>query len=224
MEVNPQLQESETLTASSIAHNINQMLQVISHCAELLAIGPSEEVLNDLQKANQEAARYTRQLIELGRSKKPHDLPLVDLSELVRDLEPLLVRLVGGSADLEINLECTLVQGDGNELRQMLLNLVTNAAESYVDRSGPVRIWVRAQEQAAELVVQDEGCGIDPELVTHVFQPFVSSKRNNGRGLGLSQVSAAVSRHRGKLEIDSQPGRGTTFRVRLPQQRRYSSP
>lgn len=224
MEVNPQLQESETLTASSIAHNINQMLQVISHCAELLAIGPSEEVLNDLQKANQEAARYTRQLVELGRSPSPRELSLVDLSELVRELEPLLARLVGGAARLEIHLERTLIQADGNELRQLLLNLVTNAAESYSDASGPVRIWVRAQGRAAELVVQDEGCGIEPELVAQVFQPFVSSKSKSGRGLGLSQVSAAVSRHCGHLKVESQPGRGTTFRVSLPQECKYSRP
>mgnify|MGYP001081385500 CR=1 FL=1 len=212
------------MTVCSIAHNINQMLQVISHCAELLSESSSSDILSDLQRANQEAARYTGQLMAFGQAQSSGEMPLIDLSELLRDLEPLLLRLVGGAGKLEMSLEQALVRADDNELRQMVLNLVINAAESYANSSGPVRIWVRGQNQEAELIVQDEGCGIAPELVNQIFRPFVSSKRKSGRGLGLSQVSSTVSRHRGALDVESQPGRGTTFRVRLPQECRYSKP
>jgi len=102
------------------------------------------------------------------------------------------------------------------QLKQVFLNLVVNAAQA-MEEGGTVRVSVRAEDGSVVVSVRDDGCGIPPELIDRIFDPFFTTKRvGEGTGLGLGIAHQIVESHGGEIEVDSAPGRGTVFRVRLP--------
>ena len=123
----------------------------------------------------------------------------------------------------EIRLHCSgpvIAPVNPQEIKQVVLNLLTNALDS-LEENGSVQVEVRRSDAAAELTVTDNGCGMTPEVLEHVFEPFFTRrKEGQGTGLGLSISYRIVADHGGQLEAQSPgPGQGATFRVRLPLQR-----
>ncbi len=108
------------------------------------------------------------------------------------------------------------VEGDAARLKQALWNLLNNALEASAG-TGRIRITLTADydNQMAVLKVQDFGCGVPPEMTDRIFEPFTTTK-DRGTGLGLSMVLSVVREHNGTIEMESPPGSGTTFTVRLP--------
>jgi CheY-like chemotaxis protein/two-component sensor histidine kinase len=161
----------------------------------------------------------------------------LDLSQLVLETLELLRAAVAKKGDLDLDLADDLpaIEGDGTQVRQVLLNLVTNAAEALPDEGGSIRIRTRVCHTVAEelagafgtadpepgeylvLEVSDTGQGIEESRVLRVFEPFFTSKASgSGRGLGLAAVLGIVRAHRGVIQLESEPGVGTTFRVLVP--------
>src|SRR5690606_4727048 len=144
----------------------------------------------------------------------------LDLAELVRDtvrvfgqdrsLAGVAVELVG-----EEDLPAVEMEGDAAKLRQVLWNLLRNAAEAAGRGGGRVRVELRRGDDEAQVRVEDDGPGIPPEHRDRLFEPFFTTKAR-GTGLGLATVHSLVTDHRGTIEVDSDPGRGTCFPVRLP--------
>jgi two-component system, cell cycle sensor histidine kinase and response regulator CckA len=158
---------------------------------------------------------------------------VLDLNEVIAELQRLLQRLIG--ADIEFS--CTLadqplpVRADRGQLEQVLMNLVVNARDAMPDggrldvRTAPERVTARdagrypgvERGSWALVEVSDTGCGMDHEVLSRAFEPFFTTKEpSRGTGLGLSTVYGIVSRGRGHILVDSEPGRGTRFRVLLP--------
>ena len=136
----------------------------------------------------------------------------------------LLHRRPVDHADKEFRVECDLAEDlpvallDLTALHRCLLNLLSNAIDAVPDEGGVVRFITRRHpdERAIRVAVADNGCGIDPELLPTIFDVFVSTKGSRGTGLGLAVVQKLVEEHGGRVDIDSEPGKGSTVTLVLP--------
>ncbi len=223
--------------AGGVAHDFNNLLTAILGYAELLLHGlppgdPTREGLEEIKRAAERAASLTQQLLAFGR-KQLLQPAVVDLNALVHETQKMLRRLI--PEDIEIRLELDPdtrpVRADPTQTQQVLVNLVLNARDAmprggviiistgndHLSRS-EVRRWsdVRPGHYAV-LTVSDTGCGMDPATLARVFEPFFTTKvQGKGTGLGLATAYGIVKQSGGHIEVESEPGQGTTFRVYLP--------
>jgi two-component system cell cycle sensor histidine kinase/response regulator CckA len=237
-----QRHESIALLAGGIAHDFNNLLTGILGFtslarAEVPGGAPAADYLDQVEQSTRRAADLCRQMLAYAGRGKVIVEP-VDLNPLLRDLEPLLRALVPPAVALRFDLADDLprVSADASQLRQLVLNLVTNAGDALPDRSGTITLRtgqgdfpplatvapLRAEGTppagpAVWLRVEDTGTGIAPEIRDRIFDPFFTT-RFVGRGLGLSAVLGIVRAHRGALTVESTPGRGSAFAVFLPGQ------
>lgn len=223
--------------AGGVAHDYNNMLGVILANADLAlyqmeGIRPERKYLEEIIKAARHSADLTRQMLAFAR-RQPVDPQEVDLNGSVADLLGVLGRLAGDRIELEWTPgdDLWLAQVDPTQLEQVLTNLVANARDAI---QGPGRIvlatanatlldgdrqaWGGAESgEYVVLSVADTGCGMPPELVPNIFEPFFTTKPSGrGTGLGLAMVHGIVKQHQGALLVESEPGRGSTFRVLFP--------
>ena len=206
--------------ASGVAHDFNNLLTVIRSASEgLREVVPegtpeAPELLDDLDAATSRAVLMTRQLLSFGR---PHDAALapVDVGPLVRDLEPMLRRLVGASITVEVEVACgAVVLASRVGFEQILLNLAVNARDA-MPKGGVLALSLGVEGAHAVLRVRDTGTGMDAATQARIFAPFFSTKAT-GTGLGLATVSDLVRRFGGSIHVASAPGAGATFTIRLP--------
>ena len=239
-----ELQRLESLgsLAGGIAHDFNNLLSVIRGNARLALDELSEgrkpdglaRRLERIHGATEYAASLTDQMLAYARKSAVNVEPL-DLSALVDKMEELLHATVGDHCVLERELasDLPMAQGDAKLIQQVLLNLVINASDSLTSSSGRVRIRTGRTELDAAglrgafaaddarpgryvvLEVSDEGSGMDPETSRRIFEPFFTTKVE-GRGLGMAAVLGIVQLHHGAIQLESELGRGSTFRVLLP--------
>jgi PAS domain S-box-containing protein len=217
--------ESLGLLASGVAHDFNNLLVGILGNAELAlrrAGGDRllRECLEEVQHAGDRASGLVKQILAFaGRERIAAER--VDLRALVADTLELLRLALPERAkvDWAEPAEPAWVDGDPTQLRQVLMNLVTNACEALPEEGGWVRIRVTPVEGADSpqlaLEVSDSGCGVDPSALSQIFDPFFTTK-GAGRGLGLAVAHGVVRAHGGTLQVDSAVGRGTRMRVTLP--------
>jgi two-component system NtrC family sensor kinase len=178
-------------------------------------------ISNYLQLIQKEAFRckeITEKLLDFSRIG-PLQRQDTDLGELVQDMVDML-RHLGKYQQKQVeysHTERVVASVNPQEIKQVVLNLLTNGLDS-VGEEGTVRIDVRARGEYAELTFSDDGCGMEPEVLRHVFEPFFTRRRGGqGTGLGLSITYRIVADHGGTIEAESAgSGRGATFRVRLP--------
>ena len=231
--------ESLGVLAGGIAHDFNNLLAVVLARSELCLqqLGPGNthaEHLAIIRDTALEARMLTRQLLSYA-GKGQFLLATLDLNEIVGSISQLLrastskgIRLL-----LELWSEVIPVRGDRTQIRQIVLNLVTNAAEAIGERTGTIHVRTGLAEvdevalreaclasnlrsgRYAFLEVEDDGCGISEELRSRLFDPFFTTKFS-GRGLGLAAVLGIVKSHAGTILLHSCPGRGSSFRVLLP--------
>ncbi|HJZ50436.1 MAG TPA: response regulator [Roseiflexaceae bacterium] len=235
--IQSQKMESIGRLAGGIAHDFNNLLMAISGYAELAidALPPdhyARDDLDEIRKAAARAAGLTQQLLAFAR-KQIMDPRVIHLTDLVRDVEKLLQRLIG--ADIEIVLERAddlgYVRADFGQIEQLLINLAVNARDAMPD-GGQLTIQVGnvvldAHDASAadnltpgayvRLSVSDTGAGMDLLTQAHLFEPFFTTKeRGRGTGLGLATCYGIVKQHAGHIACVSAMGKGTTFDVYLP--------
>jgi signal transduction histidine kinase len=231
--------ESLGVMAGGIAHDFNNLLVGVLGNAELASgrlppDSPARECLDGVRVAAQRAAELTTQLLAYA-GKAKFVIEHTDLNRLVRETSKLVGVSVGRTCQVELELreEPCWVEGDPTQLRQVFMNLVTNAAEASTKPSA--KIVVRTGIVSADrdvlaksvlddalapgeytfIEVADEGVGMDEATLSRIFDPFFTTKFT-GRGLGLAAVLGIVRAHGGAVQIDSKLGLGTTFRVLLP--------
>jgi signal transduction histidine kinase/ActR/RegA family two-component response regulator len=218
-----------------IVHDFNNLLFVITGQIDLArrllaADHPAFARLTPAFQAAEHAAELTRQLLAFGRSSRAHPR-LVDMNAVVAQLDTMLQRLIGEDVQIEIRPGTALgwVRADVAEMEHLLLNLALNARDA-MPRGGRLTIETRALEIAAAvsapparpgryvvLAVSDDGVGMDAETQKRIFEPFFTTKaEGRGSGLGLSTVRRIVDDAGGTIQVDSEPGLGTTFRIVLP--------
>ncbi len=144
-----------------------------------------------------------------------------DVNSLVRESLSLVEKdlaLKGIEIETDYTREGATVCVDSNQIQQVLLNLVTNAADA-MPKGGRLQAATRllSEQGNVEIRIMDNGCGIEQDVLKRAFDPFFTTKgRGKGTGLGLAICQRIVEEHKGEIEIQSQPGRGTTVSVRLP--------
>jgi PAS domain S-box-containing protein len=204
--------------ASSVVHDLRNLLAVVAAEVELLGDGGGDgdtrRHLGTVRTAAARADAITAQLLDIARAS-PLTLTVVDVAGLVRSMEPILRAYVSGGRSLSVDVETALVEADPVQLERVLLSLVVNACDA-VDPEGHVAVAVRPTGDEVELVVRDDGAGIEPTTLCHVFDPFFSTKGARGTGLGLATSHSTITAFGGDISIESTPGEGTTVTIRLP--------
>jgi len=230
-----QTQRMDTIgqLAGGVAHDFNNMLQVILGNLELSMQepGPHEELAR-VKAAAERGSELTGQLLSFGR-RQPVLLTDLDLNDAIAHHMSLVRRMLGERYPLKMELapDVGVVTCDRTQLDQVLLNLCINARDAMPDggcidvRSRLVEVdadfamsrpWAEA-DRYAEISVRDEGAGMDEGVRARVFEPFFTTKAvGEGTGLGLSVVYGITQQHGGMVEVDSERGKGSTFRVYLP--------
>lgn len=208
--------------AGGIAHDFNNLITGIRGYADLLHDGmaaedPRRSDLAEIQRAGTRAADLTRQLLTFARRQviAPR---VVDLNRLLRDAEPMLQRLTraGTTLTLHYSPESVAVLIDPAQFDQVLTNLAVNARDAMPD-GGRLDVSVAGDATHAVLSVRDTGVGIPAEALPHLYEPFYTTKSDGrGTGLGLATVYGIVEQAEGRIEVQSEVGRGTEFRVFLP--------
>jgi signal transduction histidine kinase len=227
--------------ASGVAHEFNNVLTAIIGSSQLIELADEESArrggLDLLRRAAHQGTALCRQLLSLARTPPAVD-SVVCTSTLIDNATVLLQAVLPAAIELEIGAVADLpIRIDAGQFDQLLLNLALNARDAMTE-GGVLRISVSgetggpidaapgrfdssdappAPEPAYAVVrVSDTGVGIDPLVVQRVFEPFFTTKADTGTGLGLAVCAAIAERFGGTIRVESQPGLGTTFFVRLP--------
>ena len=237
-----QKMESLAVLAGGIAHDFNNLLVGILGGADLAllslpATSPACEHLEIIRESAVRASELSKQMLAYS-GKGQFLLKKVSLSDVLRDTMHLLEVSVGKRAALKYDLEknLPLVEVDVTQIRQLTMNLVTNASEAIGDDTGVITIvtgavecsesylkecygdWELSPGRYVYLEISDNGCGIEAAAKSRIFEPFFTTKFT-GRGLGLAAVIGIVRGHRGAVRVYSEPGRGTSIKVLLPGER-----
>ena len=232
-----QKMESVGRLAGGVAHDFNNMLSVILGHAELAqkkeAVSPPlREHLEQIQKAAERSADIVRQLLAFAR-KQTVTPRVLDLNETVDSMLKMLRRLIGEEFDLAWlpNERVWPVKMDPAQIDQILANLCVNARDAI---AGVGRISIETANKTCDaafcaghrgfvpgeyvlLTVSDDGCGMDKETLTKIFEPFFTTKGvGQGTGLGLAMVYGVVKQNAGFIDVYSEPGHGTSFKIYLP--------
>ncbi|MGE0400010.1 MAG: sensor histidine kinase [Kofleriaceae bacterium] len=219
-----QSQKVEALgqVAAGVAHDFNNVLVIaLSNLQMLREEMPADHewraMVDDTYAAAERGRALTRQLLTFSRktSFKPE---AIDLSALVDRLQPILARLAHRAFTLQIDLptERARVWADAVQLEQLVMNLVVNARDAMLD-GGTVHVRIDVTPEHAVLVVRDSGTGMPEDVRARIFEPFFTTKdEGKGTGLGLAVVADVARRWQGQIDVESEVGVGTTFRVRFP--------
>ncbi|MDT4891478.1 MAG: hypothetical protein QOE97_513 [Pseudonocardiales bacterium] len=208
--------------AGGVAHDFNNLLTAIGGYAELAlskldGVGGTDELEGVIEAAGK-AAGLTAQLLTFSRRQLLNPQTF-DLGEAVGEMGSLLRRLVPATTEIVTLLPSspTPIHADRAQIDQVIMNLVVNAADAMPD-GGRIEIEVNldAIHDQARLLVVDGGAGMDAVTAARIFEPFFSTKGTDGTGLGLSIVHGIVSQSGGRIAVESELGKGTTFSITLP--------
>jgi two-component system, cell cycle sensor histidine kinase and response regulator CckA len=218
--------ESLGLLAGGIAHDLNNLLTPVLGYALLAAEylpedSPAVPMLEVVASSTKRAADLVQQILAFA-GKGRFVVEPVEFSELIREMDVVLKGVISAQGSLQYELAADLpcVEGDVTQLRQVVVNLVTNAFESLAENVGTVTVRTglapkTSSELSVFLEVEDTGCGMTAEKIEKIFDPFFTTKFT-GRGLGLAVVQGIARGHRGSLQVRSTPGGGSTVRLTLP--------
>jgi len=238
-----QLRQSQKIEAigqlaGGIAHDFNNSLTLIKTCSQLALMDlkagdPLRQTFEMIDKATQQSANLTRQLLAFSR-RQIMELKVIDLNNLLLDMDKMLHRVIGEDIELVsvVAEDLGRVQVDPGQMEQVIINLALNARDA-MPRGGKLTIETANVELNEKYVnnhvgvkpgsyvrvsVTDTGVGMTPEVRERVFEPFFTTKEvGKGTGLGLSTVYGIVKQSGGNIWVYSEPGKGATFKVYLPQ-------
>ena len=208
--------------AVDVIHDVgNQLAVVLASLDEALAAsGDVRASLEDARRAATFAGRLSRRFLSLLARPDTHEPAPVDLSEVVRELTPVLRAVIHRHVSFELELRPVQVAADPTVLQRMLVNLCANARDAVADTASPcVRVYVGPHPGARDdalISVSDNGRGLEPAMHARLGTRFVSTKGESGTGLGLASVYATTAALGGAVTVVSEHGRGTTFDLRLP--------
>jgi len=223
--------------AGGVAHDFNNILSAIIGYASLIQFNMEADNiqrhnLEQILAAAERAAGLTKSLLAFSR-KQLVELKPLDMNELILQVQKMLMRLIG--EDINFTVDCDpaslIVEADRGQIEQVLMNLVTNARDA-MPRGGTLRIATSTQAiderngaihnipipgMYAYITVSDTGLGMDRDTLEHIYEPFYTTKEvGKGTGLGLSIVYGIIKKHNGFINVYSEPGKGTSFKIYLP--------
>ena len=231
--------EALGVLAGGVAHDFNNMLVTVLGNAEIAMTtvpkdGETHKMLRDIVTASQSATDLCNQMLAYA-GRGVMSTQSLECNEMIKELGGLLQVAISKKASLEYNLseESLIIEGDKSQLDQVFMNLITNASEALMSESGQVLVstglshydstdliafQIGNTQSAGSYVwlkISDTGCGMGSETQEKIFDPFFTTKFT-GRGLGMAAVRGILLRHKGHIQIETEPGSGTTFTVLLP--------
>jgi len=213
--------------ASGVAHDFNNTLAGILGRAQLLQRTDDPEKLRRgldiIIKTAEDGAKTVKRIQDFARQRRDHDFELVSIDQILMDASEITrprwkncaeASNIHISLDLQIGSNA-LVMGDDSELREVLVNMVFNAIDAMPE-GGTLTLSTRTVGEQVFIKIVDTGIGMYPEVRSRIFDPFFTTKGKAGLGLGLAVSFGIIRRHGGNIEVESQYGKGTEFRVTLP--------
>ncbi len=224
--------------AGGVAHDFNNLLTVINGYSDLILeeLDKKSRIFQDMReikKATEHAASLTRQLLAFSR-RQVLQPKILDINSLIQNIEKMLRRMIGEDIQLMTILSKDLgrVKADPGQIEQVIFNLVVNSRDA-MPQGGRITIHTENVEwdesftrsyidaipgRYVMISISDDGMGMSKEVMEHIFEPFFTTKeKGKGTGLGLSTVYGIVKQSGGNIWMDSEPGKGTTFKIYLPQ-------
>lgn len=213
-----------TMTAS-IAHDFNNLLTpIMGYSIMTMEMLPADatdlqENLMEIYDASVKAKDIVTRLAELTKKGKEENFVETEVDELVQSA--LKVTLPAKPKNVEVkanfNTEGEKIKADRTQISQLVMNIVLNAYDAMRDDGGTLFVSTRISGEEVVLRFKDNGCGMDTETMSRIFDPFYTTKESGkGTGLGLAIVAQIVETHGGKIYVDSEPGEGTEFRIYIP--------
>jgi len=216
--------------AAGVVHEFNNLLTVIKGNLEVLFLGikPEDKLhkyLSNIEKASIQASELVKQLLIFIR-KTPMEMEVFDLNNTVKEIAEMLKNMLGRKVSLKLDMDKKLLKIKGNSkmIGQVIMNLVINAKDA-MPNGGEIIIGTKnvyryeegKKKKFVSLYVKDNGIGISEELRSHIFDPFFTTKETGkGTGLGLAMVYGIIKQHKGSIEVESAPDKGTCFIIYLP--------
>jgi PAS domain S-box-containing protein len=232
-----QKMEAIGMLAGGVAHDFNNYLTTIIGSVDLIGIKKNlpenlKKHIAQIKNAAELSAALTRQLLAFGR-RQMLEKASVNLNAIVENIRKMLERLIGENIHLTTRLtpDLKLINADFGQMEQIVMNLAVNARDAMpeggrihlktenvvIDEKYCHQSTYAAPGEFVRLIVEDSGAGMDREMMDKIFDPFFSTKGpGHGTGLGLSVVYGVVKQHQGWINVYSEPGHGTTFKIYLP--------
>ena len=221
--------------ASGVAHDFNNTLAGILGRAQLLLNTADpvkiESGLQIIIKTAKDGAKTIKRIQDFARQRRDHAFSPVAVDQLLLDVSEITRprwKDHAEAASVQINLELkisskALVLGDESELREVLVNMVFNAVDA-MPAGGTLTLATREAGEAVEISVSDTGTGMSDDVRSRIFDPFFTTKGKTGMGLGLAVSYGIIRRHEGTVEVESETGSGTSFRITLPSAKNAARP
>lgn len=223
--------------ASGVAHDFNNLLMVIEGCSgfalkNLPEDDPIYQDIDNIRNAGYRASSLTRQLLTFSRRQMTQP-QIINVNSLINEMCKMLHRLIGENIELIETLDPSLrsIKADPGQIEQIVMNLAVNSRDAmpkggrltietanvYLDEGNAFKYGDDRTGTHVMLAVGDTGCGMDPQIQEKIFEPFFTTKEyGKGTGLGLSTVYGIVTQNDGMITVASEPNRGSTFRIFLP--------
>ena len=209
-----------------VAHNVNNTLTGILGRAQLILRNSNDPAkieagLELIIKSAEDGAHIIRRIQDFARQRPSREFEIISIAELLKDAcEMTRPRWEARSEFAPIRFalyaDCTAhIKGDSVELREVLVNMIYNAVDA-MPSGGEVRVATQETRDRVVISITDTGTGMTPEVKQRLFDPFFTTKGKAGTGMGLAVSFGIIRRHEGSIEVDSEPGRGTTFKISLP--------
>lgn len=209
-----------------VAHNVNNTLTGILGRAQLVlrnSNDPSkvESGLELIIKSAEDGAHIIRRIQDFARQRPSREFEIISVAELLKDACEMTrprweSRSEFAPIRFALHADCqAFIKGDPVELREVLVNMIYNAVDA-MPSGGEVRVATQETRDRVVLSITDTGTGMTPEVKQRLFDPFFTTKGKAGTGMGLAVSFGIIRRHEGSIEVDSEPGRGTTFKISLP--------
>ncbi|MFW5960284.1 MAG: sensor histidine kinase, partial [Chitinivibrionales bacterium] len=214
--------------ANGISHDFNNLLSVISGYTDMAIVRAGDDrkqlkYLNAVADAARKASLLTKRLLLFGR-KRESSPSVIDLDKSLSEMEQMIQRLISEDMDLSFEKDSgkKMILMDNSQLEQVVVNLVINARDSIQDARGRVIIKTelrrdRRNKSVVLLSITDNGVGIPDEALDKIFEPFYSTKEGErGAGMGLFVIYSIIKSNNGEIQVESEPGMGTAFRITFP--------
>jgi signal transduction histidine kinase/FixJ family two-component response regulator len=208
-----------------VAHNVNNTLTGILGRAQLLLRTNDSEKINAgiemIVKSAEDGAHIIRRIQDFARRQPSRKFESVSVAGLMKDVcemsRPRWESLVDGpQIRLALVADCKAsVLGDAVELREVLVNIIYNAIDA-MPSGGEIRLSAQESNRRVFLTISDNGTGMTPDVKSRLFDPFFTTKGKSGTGMGMAVSFGIIRRHNGSIDVESEPGRGATFRISLP--------
>jgi signal transduction histidine kinase/ActR/RegA family two-component response regulator len=208
-----------------VAHNVNNMLTGILGRAQLLMRTADREKmaagLELIIKSAEDGAHIIRRIQDFARERPSREFLPISVADLLRDVYEMTrarweQRAAGETTRCTLHADCTsVVMGDPVEMREVLVNMIYNAVDA-MPTGGEIRLGAQELNERVMISITDTGTGMPADVKSRLFNPFFTTKGKAGTGMGLAVSFGIVRRHDGSIEVESEVGRGTTFRISLP--------